>query len=87
MTPKLAKPLFKSQYVPASELRNQGWMHLRFGRKAHYFRNNISLCGRFRLEGKDFRMYGLPGDFRADMDCPTCFKVGSQSDAEVTDGR
>lgn len=74
MAAKLATPLFNPLHVPAAQLRNQGWMHLRFGRNAHYFRNNVSLCGRFKIEGKDFRMYGVPSDFREGTDCRACFE-------------
>jgi hypothetical protein len=77
MSARLATPLFDPMHVPAEQLRNEGWMHLRYGRKAHFFRNNVSLCGKFKLEGRDFRMYGLVTEFNPKMDCPVCFKRGS----------
>lgn len=49
MTPTLATPLFDPIHVPSHQLRNEGWMALRYGRKAHFFRKNVSLCGKFKV--------------------------------------
>jgi hypothetical protein len=49
MTIKQAEPLHTRRRLDSDP--DEGWTWLRFGRRAHYFRDNKSLCGKFSLTG------------------------------------
>ena len=68
----------KRQNMKLLENNKEGWnIPLGFGRKsgkkAHYFRNNVSLCKRYKIEGE---FVTLPdGSYYSHECCSECLKL------------
>lgn len=48
--PKLARALSEGERGPRDA--TSGWLFLRYGRVAHFLRDGVTDCGKFRVDGK-----------------------------------
>lgn len=71
--PKLASALQYDERKPDGS--KAGWLFLRYGRVAHYLRDGVTLCGKFRVNGDPFLS---PGFVREDR-CKVCVDFASDA--------
>ena len=80
--PKLAHALSHGQRKAADP--KDGWLFLRYGRVAHYLKDGITLCGKFRVEGKPFVLadFSLVPAWANQPRCTVCKDFASDRSAE-----